>query len=86
MRYFFNLAGAVYDPDNEGVELDSPAQARHHAVVFAGEVIKDQPSLVWTGNELRVEVTDDGRMVMCTIIVVGVDAPLYVPPRPRHAR
>lgn len=28
MRYFFNLAGAVYDPDNEGVELADLSEAR----------------------------------------------------------
>jgi hypothetical protein len=36
MRYFFNLAGAVYDPDNEGTELASMADARIEAVKFAG--------------------------------------------------
>jgi hypothetical protein len=27
MRYFFNLAGAVYDPDLEGIELPDLAAA-----------------------------------------------------------
>jgi hypothetical protein len=86
MRFFFNIAGAVYDPDDLGEEFDDISDARHHAVVVAAELIKDDPHAVWTGKELRIEVTDAGRMVMFTVIVVGVDAPLYAPPLPERAR
>jgi phage terminase large subunit-like protein len=75
MRYFFNLAGAVYDPDNEGYELPSLGDARVMAAKHAGEVLRDRPGIVWQGEELRVEVTDKNRLVMFTLIVVGVDAP-----------
>ena len=74
-RYFFNLAGAVYDPDNEGFDLPSLGQARVMAAQHAGEVLRDRPGVVWDGEELRVEVTDENRLVMFTLIVVGVDAP-----------
>jgi hypothetical protein len=75
MRYFFNLAGAVYDPDNEGLELADLEAAKQCAVVHASEVIRDRPALVWTGDEVRVEVTDSNRLVLFTVIVVGVDSP-----------
>jgi phage terminase large subunit-like protein len=75
MRYFFNLAGAVYDPDNDGLELPSLGDARVMAAKHAGEVLRDRPGVVWGGEELRVEVTDENRLVMFTLIVVGVDAP-----------
>ena len=74
-RYFFNLAGAVYDPDNQGFDLPTLGDARVMAAKHAGEVLRDRPGVVWAGEELRVEVTDENRLVMFTLIVVGVDAP-----------
>jgi phage terminase large subunit-like protein len=75
MRYFFNLAGAVYDPDNEGLELASLGDARVMAAKHAGEVLHDRPGVVWAGEELRIEVTDERALVLFTLIVVGVDSP-----------
>jgi hypothetical protein len=75
MLCFFNLAGAVYDPDVEGIELASIGDARIEAARFAGELIRDQPNLAWAGEEMRVEVTDTNQLILFTIIVVGVDAP-----------
>jgi phage terminase large subunit-like protein len=75
MRYFFNLAGAVHDPDNEGFELASLGDARVMAAKHAGEVLRDRPGIVWQGEELRIEVTDSTRLVQCTVIVLGVDSP-----------
>jgi hypothetical protein len=75
MQFFFNLAGAVHDPDNQGKELADMQAARIYAVVHASEVIRDHPNLVWSGTEVRVEVTDADRLVLFTVIVLGVDAP-----------
>ena len=75
MLYFFNLAGALYDPDNEGIELPSIGTARAAAAAHAGEILRDRPDAVWMGDELRVEVTDSNQMVLFTVIVIGVDAP-----------
>lgn len=74
MLYFFNLAGAVYDPDNDGVELPDMQAARINAVVHASEIIRDRPELVWSGDEVRVEVTDENRLVLFTVVVIGVNA------------
>jgi hypothetical protein len=74
MRFFFNLAGAIHDPDKEGVELASISDARKMAVQAAGELIRDRPGIVWSGDEVRVEVTDDNQLVLLTVIVFGVDA------------
>jgi hypothetical protein len=72
---FFNLAGAVYDPDVAGLEVETIAEARVLAARFAGEVIRDKPDLVWAGEEVRVEVTNASQLVLFTIVVFGVDAP-----------
>jgi hypothetical protein len=48
--YFFNLAGAVYDPDVRGIELESMGQARIMAAQHAGEILRDRPGVVWEGT------------------------------------
>ncbi len=75
MRYFFNIAGAVSQPDNKGLELSSLSDARIHAVKFASDHLRDRPELVWLGDEFRVEVTGGDREMLFTFIAVGVDAP-----------
>ena len=75
MRYFFNQAGVVYDPDYDGLELASMDEARVEAVRFASAVMKDHPTLVWHGEDFRVEVTNENRMLLFTVVVVGVDSP-----------
>jgi hypothetical protein len=72
---FFNLAGAIYDPDDEGLEVASMGAARAEAARFIAEIIRDKPDLIWAGEEIRVEVTDARQLILFTIIVVGVDSP-----------
>jgi hypothetical protein len=74
MRYFFNLAGAVYDPDNEGFELESLSDARIEAVRVASEYLRDRPEVAWLGDEFRLEVTNSDRVLLFTFIALGVDA------------
>ncbi|WP_431848639.1 DUF6894 family protein [Allosphingosinicella sp.] len=62
-------------PDNHGVELASISEARTLAVQSAAELIRDRPEVVWAGEEVRVEVTDSSKLVLFTVIVIGVDAP-----------
>lgn len=74
MLFFFNLAGATYDPDVEGIELPSMGQARLTAAIHAGEVLRDRPGLAWEGEELRIEVTDENQLVLFTLIIFGVES------------
>jgi hypothetical protein len=75
MRFFFNLSGAVYDPDNEGYELASMSEARIMAAKEVALTLHDRPSLVWLGEEVRLDVTDEHRTLLFTVVVVGVDSP-----------
>lgn len=75
MRYFFNLAGAVYEADNQGHDFANLSDARIEAVKFAAQYLRDRPELVWLGEEFRVEVTGNDRQMLFTFIAVGVDAP-----------
>jgi hypothetical protein len=74
MRFYFHLAGAVQNPDNEGIELASISEARTMAVQSAAELIRDRPHVVWAGEEVRLEVTDSNQLLLFTVIVFGVDA------------
>ena len=75
MRCYFNMAGAVHDPDDEGHELPSVSDARIEAVRLASEYLHDRPEVVWLGDEFRVEVTTGTGLLLFTVIVFGVDAP-----------
>lgn len=74
MLCFFNLAGAIHDPDVDGFEVATLDQARILAAAHVAEVIRDRPEVVWCGEEVRLEVTDHAQTVLFTIIVTGVDA------------
>jgi hypothetical protein len=71
---FFNVAGAIYDPDVKGVEVPTIGEARVLAAQHLAELIRDQPTVVWAGEEIRVEVTDETKLVLFTIIALGIDA------------
>lgn len=75
MLCFFNLAGATYDPDVVGMEMETIDEARVQAARFMGELIRDKPKLAWAGEEIRVEVTDERQLVLFTVIAFGVDSP-----------
>ncbi|TRW14951.1 DUF6894 family protein [Glacieibacterium frigidum] len=74
MKCFFNLAGAIYNPDVEGVEIATINEARLEAARFLSGVISDHPDAVWAGDEVRVEVTDANQLVLFTIVAFGIDA------------
>jgi hypothetical protein len=74
-RYFFNQINGVFKPDDDGLEFGTLEAARIEAVRYAGEVLRDHPTLVWQGEDFRVEVTDKKKMLVFTVIVVGIDPP-----------
>ena len=75
MRYFFNQVDGRRKDDDEGLEFADMSQARVEAVRYSGEVIRDHPTLVWAGDDFRVEVTNEDHLLLFTVIIVGVDAP-----------
>lgn len=74
-RYFFNLAGAIDDPDSHGIELPNISEARIMAAKHAGEYLRDRPEVAWLGDEFRIEVTNADGLIIFTFIALGVDAP-----------
>lgn len=78
--YNFYSADGSREMDPEGVELVDEDAARHHAVVFAGSVLKDEPDIIRAKGQWRVEVTDDDNSLLFTVATLAIDAP-----RPAHA-
>ena len=56
-RFFFNQYDGEFKPDDKGLEFPTLDQARVEAVRYAGEVLRDHPTLVWKGEDFRIEVT-----------------------------
>jgi hypothetical protein len=73
MRFFFNLAGAVHYPDNLGYQLATMSDARMMAAKEVALTLHDRPDLAWRGEEVRLEVTDEHRTLLFTVVVMGVD-------------
>ena len=74
-RYFFHTADGSRQRADEGTELRDQHAARTEAVRFAGALMADRPDMIWDGHDFRVEVTDEARHLLFTIIMLGVDAP-----------
>ena len=74
-RYHFHHSDGGFVPDTEGTELANLDAARVEAVRFAAEMARDRPDLVWNGRDFRVEVTDESGMLLCTVVLLGIDAP-----------
>lgn len=73
-RYFFHRVDGGFAPDPDGTELPDLDAARTEAVLYAAQSIRDRPDYVWRGRDFRVEVTDEGGALLCTIVVLGIDA------------
>ena len=71
--YYFEIHDSFVITDQDGTELPGPVQARIAAVRFAGSYLHDHPDLVWDGHELHVQVFDEKRALLTTIIVSAAD-------------
>lgn len=75
MLFYFNQLNGEIKPDDEGMDCGSVNDARIEAVRYASEVMNEHPTLIWTGQDFRIEVTNGDKLLLFTVIVVGVDAP-----------
>ena len=74
-RFFFHHTDGAFDPDDEGTVFPDLATARVEAVRYAAEVVRESPHEVWSGETFRIEVSDEQGMLLCTIVILGLDAP-----------
>lgn len=71
-RYFFHVADGAYIPDTEGTEFPNETAARANAVVYMGEVLKQEPGLLSRTGAFRVEVTDEAGSLRYSLVTVAV--------------
>lgn len=74
-RYFFNTEGSLRQVDDDGTELSDHSAARKHAIVFAGQVMHGEPSVLWDGNDFNVQVTDDAGLLLFTLTAYVTNSP-----------
>jgi len=70
--FFFDIADGMRDEDQVGSELADLHTARHQAVRFAGELMRDRSEIIWEGHDLRVEVLDRDRTPLFAVVVSAV--------------
>ncbi|PZO52064.1 MAG: hypothetical protein DCF16_10270 [Alphaproteobacteria bacterium] len=68
-KYFFQVAGGNHVLDVEGRELLSPAAARIDGIKFAGEILRDMPTLLYETSSVKIDVTDEGGQVLFKVLV-----------------
>lgn len=83
-RYHFNVYDEHVSLDTDGTVLSDLQAARFEALQLAGEIIRDAAMRAELGEEWRLEVTDDTRLVLFRMDFVVADAPAAV--RARAAR
>ena len=62
-RFFFHIRDGHDIPDEEGTELPGIEFARREAVHLAGRLLIDQSNEFWSGEDWRVEVTDENKVI-----------------------
>lgn len=74
-RYFFDIYDGVSMLDDTGTELADRQQARIQAIEFAGEVIRDEAKHIALGEDWRIEVTDERKLVLFRFEFITLEAP-----------
>ena len=74
-RFFFNVHDGSDRPDREGTELPDLAAARHAAVRFAAELLRDHPDEFWNGEDWSMDVADADGLLFFTLMFSAFDAP-----------
>lgn len=78
-QYFFHTADHVRERDSIGVDLPDHAAARVEAVRFTGAILTDEPGHLTDGDKFRVEVTDQAKHLLFTVVTFTIDAPVAQP-------
>ena len=71
-RYFFDLHDHVSEIDRLGTELGTQRAAQIAAVEFAGEILKNEPTILDT-NELAIDARAEDGTILFTVHINLVD-------------
>ncbi|WP_028966930.1 DUF6894 family protein [Sphingomonas phyllosphaerae] len=67
MRYFFHSETDNRSTDGEGVELDTPEQARREGIQMCAQMMHDAPKSFWGSRPWSVTITDEAGLVLWNI-------------------
>jgi hypothetical protein len=76
-RYFFHVQNGVHVPDDEGTEIATLNEAKCEAVKLAGQLICDAAASFWDHSELNVTVSDDAKLTLFSLHLVGIEAAVF---------
>ncbi len=78
-RFHFNVLDGSDNPDLDGAELEDIPAARRYAVRYFGELLLGDPSTFWSGEEWKMDVTDDTGLTLFSLHLIAIDAPALEP-------
>ena len=70
-RDFFHVHDGTDIPDDDGVELSGPEEARNQAVIACGEALKDLDGAFWESKEWTMTVKDSQGNMVCELKFFG---------------
>jgi hypothetical protein len=74
-RYFFSTEDGSCYRDKEGTELKDLSEARVEAIRYAGQVMTNEPGVLWNGQDFHVYVTDEQGTALFKITSFATNAP-----------
>jgi len=72
-HFFFQVDGL---PDDLRMDLPDTATAKCEAVRYAGRLICEEADRFWDKADFTMTVTDEAGLVLFSLILSGVDAPV----------
>ncbi len=81
-RYFFDIRDGEFIPDPVGRDFASLEAARLQAVVISAELLMQNPSRFWEGEEWQLEVRDEARLILFILTFMATNAPHLPRARP----
>jgi hypothetical protein len=74
-RFFFDIRDGEYIADREGAVFPDLEAARIQAVIRSGDLLKENPSKFWEGEEWQLEVRDEARRILFILTFMATNAP-----------
>lgn len=56
----------------QAVDFPDVDTAKGQAVIFAGTMLAEIDGAFWEDSEWRLDVTDEGGLILCSIVVLGI--------------
>jgi hypothetical protein len=75
-RYFFHIKDGIAAQDDEGVVLETLAQAKCEAVKLAGQHICDAAGHFWDTEEWSLTASDEAGLTLFQLDFIGTEAPV----------